>query len=129
MMPLRSITSRTITAPGCLGRRSTRASITTPALKLGWKVDGVSPMGGSALADIAAQMPESQTHLTQEPDQSAVSANMVGCHEHEGSPRHPAAGLQDQLPRPVRQLLVPPTMLAAVALRGSERGQEGQRPN
>src|SRR3982750_2959592 len=78
MMPLRSITSRTIPAPASLVRRSTRASTTTPALKLGWKVDGVSPMGGSALPDIAAQMPESETHLTQEPDQSAVSANMVG---------------------------------------------------
>src|SRR3954462_7170839 len=78
MIPLRCITSRTITAPASLVRRSTRASMTTPALKLGWKVDGVSPMGGSALADITAQMPESQTHLTQEPDQSAVSANTVG---------------------------------------------------
>src|SRR3954463_12197654 len=78
MMPLRSITSRTITAPASLVRRSTRASITTPALKLGWKVDGVSPMGCSALADIAAQMPESATHLAQEPAQSAVSTNIVG---------------------------------------------------
>src|ERR671926_155447 len=78
MIPLRSITSRTITAPASLVRRSTRASITMPALKLGWKVDGVSPMGGSALADIAAQMPESQTHLTQEPAQSAVSMNRMG---------------------------------------------------
>src|SRR3954463_11015698 len=78
MMPLRSITSRTITAPASLVRRSTRASITTPALKLGWKVDGVSPMGCSALADIAAQTPESATHLAQEPAQSAVSTNIVG---------------------------------------------------
>src|SRR3954464_7816659 len=78
-MPLRSIPSRMITAPASLVRRSTRASITTPALKLGWKVDGVSPMGGSALADITTQMPESQTHLTQEPAQSAVSMNIVGC--------------------------------------------------
>src|SRR3954471_3627327 len=59
MIPLRSITSRTTTAPASLVRRSTRASITTPALKLGWKVDGVSPMGGSALADITTQMPDS----------------------------------------------------------------------
>src|SRR5215212_9450019 len=78
MIPLRSITSRTITAPASLVRRSTRASITTPALKLGWKVDGVSPMGCSALADITAQMPESATHLAQEPAQSAVSTNIVG---------------------------------------------------
>src|SRR5215218_3863539 len=78
MIPLRSITSRTITAPASLVRRSTRDSITTPALKLGWKVDGVSPMGGSALADITAQMPESQTHLAQEPAQSAVSMNREG---------------------------------------------------
>src|SRR3954451_14348023 len=78
MIPLRSITSRTITAPASLVRRSTRASTTTPALKLGWKVDGVSPMGGSALADIAAQMPESETHPTQEPAQSAVSMNRMG---------------------------------------------------
>src|SRR4051812_12392119 len=78
MIPLRSITSRTITAPASLVRRSTRASITTPALKLGWKVDGVSPMGCSALADIKAQMPESATHLAQEPAQSAVSTNIVG---------------------------------------------------
>src|SRR4051812_28557008 len=78
MIPLRSITSRTITAPASLVRRSTRASITTPALKLGWKVDGVSPMGCSALADIAAQIPESATHLAQEPAQSAVSTNIVG---------------------------------------------------
>jgi hypothetical protein len=35
-------------------------------------------MAGSALADIAAQMPESETHLTQEPAQSAVSANTMG---------------------------------------------------
>ena len=77
-MPLRSIISRMITAPASLVRRSTRASITTLALKLGSKVDGVSPMGGSALVDIAMQMPESQTHLTQEPDQSAVSVNTVG---------------------------------------------------
>jgi hypothetical protein len=35
-------------------------------------------MGGSALADIAAQMPESATHLAQEPAQSAVSTNIVG---------------------------------------------------
>src|SRR3954453_23801388 len=77
-MPLRSIASRIITAPASLVRRSMRASIPTPALKLGWKVDGVSPMGYSALADIAAQMPESQTHLTQEPAQSAVSVNTVG---------------------------------------------------
>src|SRR3982751_974782 len=78
MIPLRSITSRTITAPASLVRRSTRASITTPALKLGWKVDGVSPMGCSALADIAAQMPESATHLAQEPAQRAVITNIVG---------------------------------------------------
>src|SRR5437763_11000247 len=78
MIPLRSITSRTITAPASLVRRSTRDSITTPALKLGWKVDGVSPMGGSALADITAQMPESATHLAQEPAQSAVSMNREG---------------------------------------------------
>src|SRR4051812_33041093 len=78
MIPLRSITSRTITAPASLVRRSTRASITTPALKLGWKVDGVSPMGCSALAHIAAQMPESATQLAQEPAQSAVSTNIVG---------------------------------------------------
>src|SRR5881409_3374196 len=78
MIPLRCITSRTITAPASLVRRSTRASITTPALKLGWKVDGVSPMGCSALADIAAHMPESATHLAQEPAQSAVSTNIVG---------------------------------------------------
>src|SRR4051794_8573100 len=78
MIPLRSITSRTITAPASLVRRSTRASMTTPALKLGWKVDGVSPMGCSALADIAAQMPESATHLAQEPAQSAVSMNREG---------------------------------------------------
>src|SRR4051812_34650872 len=78
MIPLRSITSRTNTAPASLVRRSTRASITTPALKLGWKVDGVSPMGCSALAHIAAQMPESATQLAQEPAQSAVSTNIVG---------------------------------------------------
>src|SRR4051794_36592216 len=78
MIPLRSITSRMITAPASLVRRSTRDSITTPALKLGWKVDGVSPMGGSALADITAQMPESATHLAQEPAQSAVSMNREG---------------------------------------------------
>src|SRR5215204_2825111 len=78
MIPLRSITSRTITAPASLVRRSTRDSMTTPALKLGWKVDGVSPMGCSALADIAAQIPESATHLAQEPAQSAVSTNIVG---------------------------------------------------
>src|SRR3954470_11527800 len=78
MIPLRSITSRTITAPASLVRRPTRASMTTPALKLGWKVDGVSPMGCSALADIAAQTPESATHLAQEPAQSAVSTNIVG---------------------------------------------------
>src|SRR4051812_35216494 len=80
MIPLRSITSRTNTAPASLVRRSTRASITTPALKLGWKVDGVSPMGCSALAHIAAQMPESATQLAQEPAQSAVSTNIVGSH-------------------------------------------------
>src|SRR3954449_10914151 len=78
MIPLRSITSRAITAPASLVRRSTRDSITTPALKLGWKVDGVSPMGCSALADITAQMPESATHLAQEPAQSAVITNIVG---------------------------------------------------
>src|SRR3954470_3479456 len=78
MIPLLSIPSRTMTAPASLVRRSTRASITTPALKLGWKVDGVSPMGCSALADIAAQMPESATHLAQEPAQSAVSMNKEG---------------------------------------------------
>src|SRR4051794_19666218 len=78
MIPLRSITSRTITAPASLVRRSTRDSITTPALKLGWKVDGVSPMGCSALADITAQMPEAATHLAQEPAQSAVSMNREG---------------------------------------------------
>src|SRR4051795_8661977 len=82
MIPLRSITSRTITAPASLVRRSTRASMTTPALKLGWKVDGVSPMGCSALADIAAQIPESATHLAQEPAQSAVSTNIVGLEQH-----------------------------------------------
>src|SRR3954454_11201080 len=54
------------------------STITTPALKLGWKVDGVSPMGCSALADIAAQIPESATHLAQEPAQSTVSTNIVG---------------------------------------------------
>src|SRR4051812_1844746 len=80
MIPLRSITSRTITAPASLVRRSTRASMTTPALKLGWKVDGVSAMGCSALADIAAQIPESATHLAQEPAQSAVSMNREGLH-------------------------------------------------
>src|SRR4051795_9301139 len=81
MIPLRSITSRTITAPASLVRRSTRASMTTPALKLGWKVDGVSPMGCSALADIAAQIPESATHLAQEPAQSTVNTNIVGQYE------------------------------------------------
>jgi hypothetical protein len=35
-------------------------------------------MGGSALAAIAAQMPESATHLAQEPAQSAVSMNIMG---------------------------------------------------
>src|SRR3954453_19681730 len=77
MIPLRSITSRSITAPAALVRGSARTSITPPALKLGWKVDGVSPMGCSALADIAAHMPESATHLAQEPAQSAVSKSIV----------------------------------------------------
>jgi hypothetical protein len=35
-------------------------------------------MGGSVLADITAQMPESQTHLTQVPAQSVVTVNKVG---------------------------------------------------
>src|SRR3954469_2249440 len=35
-------------------------------------------MGCSALADIAAQIPESATHLAQEPAQSAVSTNIMG---------------------------------------------------
>jgi hypothetical protein len=35
-------------------------------------------MGGSAPADIKAQMPESATHLTQVPAQSAVTMNKVG---------------------------------------------------
>src|SRR3954454_21016037 len=37
-----------------------------------------APMGCSALAHIAAQMPESATQLAQEPAQSAVSTNIVG---------------------------------------------------
>ena len=45
-------------------------------------------------------------------------------HEHERSLWHPAASLQDQLPRPIRQRLVSPAVLAAVALRGGERGQK-----
>src|SRR3954471_392955 len=101
MIPLRSITSRTITAPASLVRRSTRASITTPALKLGWKVDGVSPMGCSALADIAAQIPESATHLAQEPAQSAVSTNIVGfVHAHAKSDNRPATGSGSPPPLP-----------------------------
>src|SRR4051812_34365939 len=88
MIPLRSITSRTITAPASLVRRSIRASITTPALKLGWKVDGVSPIGGSALADIAAQMPESKMHLMQYPAQSAVSGRVE---DGRGGLGHPAS--------------------------------------
>src|SRR4051794_30001445 len=89
MIPLRSITSRTITAPASLVRRSMRASMTTPALKLGWMVDGVSPMGGSALADIAAQMPESQTHLTQDPAQSALSGRVEDGRSGLGHPASP----------------------------------------
>jgi len=57
----RSAASRTITAPASLVRRSGCASITTLASKLGMQVDGVSPMGGSALADVKAQLPESET--------------------------------------------------------------------
>src|SRR3954471_2904041 len=76
-MPLRSIISRMITAPASLVRRSTRASITTLALKLGSKVAGVSPMGGSALVDIAAQMLESQTDLMQDPPHIAVCVNTM----------------------------------------------------
>jgi site-specific DNA recombinase len=50
-------------------------------------------------------------------------------HEDERAFRHPAAGLQDQLPRPVRQRLVPAAPLVVVALRGGECGQEGQGPD
>jgi hypothetical protein len=58
-------------------------------------------MGGSALADITAQMPESKPHLTQEPDQSAVSMNKMGSMlpsalakiEHDASPAS-AAGFE-----------------------------------
>jgi hypothetical protein len=48
-------------------------------------------MGCSALADIKAQMPESATHLAQEPAQSAVSTNIVG---YSGvAERHPEASV------------------------------------
>src|SRR3954469_4666533 len=120
MIPLRSITSRTITAPASLVRRSTRASMTTPALKLGWKVDGVSPMGCSALADIAAHMPESATHLAQEPAQSAVSMNREGALKLAGAAYLLWIGLRT-IRSARREVAVTPDGLAAVASIGPQR--------
>jgi hypothetical protein len=48
--------------------------------------------------------------------------------QHDLAPGQPAVCLTSHLPRPVRQLLVPPAALAAIALRRRERGQERQRP-
>lgn len=41
----------------------------------------------------------------------------------------PSCCLQEQLPGPVRQLLVPPLTVAGVSLGGCQRGQERQSPN
>ena len=50
-------------------------------------------------------------------------------HHHQLAARQPAPGLQRQLPSPIRQLLVLPSALLAVALRRGERRQERQRPH
>src|SRR3954467_15721477 len=130
MIPLPSITSRTITAPASLVRRSMRASIPTPALKLGWKVDGVSPMGYSALADIAAQMPESQTHLTQDPAQSAVSGRVEDGRSglgHPASPCFPSPLIKPDVP--ISGIRLSDWLhLAAVGGAPSAPGVAGARP-
>ena len=68
------------------------------------------------------------------PCRASVSQELQGgeaavAQQHDLAPGQPAACLQGHLPRPVGQLLVPPAALAAVALRGGERGQERQRPD
>lgn len=50
-------------------------------------------------------------------------------HHHQLATGQPAAVLQHQLPSPVRRLLVLPSALLAVALRGGKRRQERQRPH
>jgi hypothetical protein len=49
--------------------------------------------------------------------------------EDQGSIGQPTLGLEGQLPAPVGQFLVAPAVLAAVALRGRQGGQERQRPD
>jgi len=49
-------------------------------------------------------------------------------HHHQLAAGQPAAGLRYEFPRPVRQLLVPPPALLAVALRGGQRCQERRCP-
>jgi hypothetical protein len=49
--------------------------------------------------------------------------------QHQLPLRHPTAGLQDQLPAPVGELLVAPPALAALPLREGKGCQEGQGPD
>jgi hypothetical protein len=84
-----------------------------------WRVEG----GVEAQAGDAGHPPPDQGGQEVEGGEAAAG------HEDQGSIGQPAPGLQDQLPGPVGQRLVPPAAVAAVALRRGERGQERQRPD
>lgn len=84
-----------------------------------WLVQGrVEPQ-----ARDAGQVLAGKSHQELQGGEAAVAP------QHDLAARQPATCLQPQLPCPVRQLFVPPAMLAAVARRKCQRGQEGQRPD
>jgi hypothetical protein len=75
---------------------------------------------------VEAQTGDAGDLLPEQGGQELESGEATVGHQHQRPVRHPAAGLQDQLPSPVGELLVAQPALAAVALRGSERRQERQ---
>ena len=50
-------------------------------------------------------------------------------HRHDAPPGQPAGDLQQRLPAPVGEFLVPLALLGGIALGGRQHGQEGQPPD
>ena len=78
---------------------------------------------------VEAQAGDADDLLPQQGGEELEGGEAAVGHQHQRPPRHPAAGLQDQLPPPVGELLVAQPALAAGPLRGGQSGQERQRPN
>ena len=92
--------------------------------------DGAGPAwrGRAVESGIEAQAGDAGDLPPQQGSQELEGGEAAVGHQDQAPARHPAAGLQDQLPAPVGQLLVAQPALAAVALRGGEGRQERQRP-